>query len=119
MAAFASLEDPRRGGSYEFHAERDHDELLERIAKVRLAKAMKIKGCALGWVDWGVLDALTADRELDRIGGVVAADDDGHTRISGGLTEEEFDMVLEPKGSWEKFETLEDKRRLERQRSRI
>lgn len=116
MAAFASLENPRRGGSYEFHAEKDHDELLERIAKVRLAKAMKIKGHALDRVDWVALDGAAADRELERIGGVVLADDEGRTRIYGGLTEEEFDLVLEPKASWEQFETLEDKQRLERQR---
>lgn len=116
MAVSASLENPRRGGSYEFHAEKDHDELLERIAKVRLAKALKIKGHALDRVDWVALDGASADRELERIGGAALAADEGRTRISGGLTEEEFDLVLEPKASWEQFETLEDKRRLERQR---
>lgn len=108
-------------GAAAFQTDRDHAEVLVRIAKVRLAKTMKIKGHVLDNVAWDILDARQADRELDRIGGAApeAADQKRYVRLHGHLTEEEFDLVLEPKASWEPGDTREDPRRLERQRVRI
>ena len=89
--------------AHAFLTENDQDELDLRIAKVRLAKAMKLRGYPLGNVAWDVLEEEQADALLSQIGGKPPGDPDleGNERVRGALTPDEFDLVLESKTSWD------------------
>ena len=94
------------GGSYEFLDMQEHQDLMDRVAKVRYAKEMKMRRLDISAVDW---KRITTDEIRRRLADfaekapkklVTNKDDPWGTNI---LRWADLDIVLEPRSEWKKF----------------